>query len=853
MSSPSSSLVTQVRTGLFSLGYRNDLLIPDYSFALYTDDESSVEKIEIAAFARQPPSIRTACIGVTFATSENISKYASLGAPAIISLDNYANSADFWKFNNKGEPEIVASLNGDNLADYISKNTELSPESILRAKSLGSFHKSDQADLFDFGFVATIEKRIQEKLSELLGNTVDRIIKSSSDSRISPLNQDYKGIFRLLFRLIAAKLLNDRGYPGKWDDEDVNVVLKRIEAFYFIDGNPDPIIDSQIAKEVAWSEIRNGFHLENVSLETLAYVYENTFVDRKTRMHYSTHATPPEVAEYMVENLPFEDISADNRIVFEPFCGHAPFLVSAFVKLSSLLSSEISSDERHSYMSSHLKGMELDSFAIEVARYSLILADYPNPSGWKIEQGDFFESEHTTKYLEESTIVIFNPPYSSFSEKKGHEEREAKGSMGFEALNIILDYRPEYLGCILPRSFLTNPQLKDLRKKLISKYSNIKLLVLPDKVFEHAELETVVILAFGDEVVVERIVTCSHVSADNYDEFIYHRKPDWEFAKTYPSKEAVRLWVNPILEEISRHVAPLRTLGEFTTIRRGVEYNNIATAFSEDLIPGYVPGIRYMDKNYQPFQIGGTSFLSTDFDSMRRGKNISIEEWEIHPKVIVNANGKSRGMWRMVAAIDYDGLMCYQNMTALWPKANLSVYIIAAILNNPLANTIMSFNHSKGWHNPKSAIAQIPVPEIDSYYAEKIDLAVEKYIESLEHNIPKHDYVIFERRRKLLLEIDILVLKAYAFPIAIENEILSMFIEPRKIGGLTSEKDRDEIRSHTIDKYFLNGLTVFEARSLNFIDHLDDIALDEVYNPIISAIEKDDVAFFNDLIAKKEL
>ena len=127
---------------------------------------------------------------------------------------------------------------------------------------------------------------------------------------------------------------------------------------------------------------REGFHLQNVSLEALAYVYENTFVSRELRQAYGTHATPPEVAEFVVRQLPFEAISdRDQRTVFEPFAGHAPFLTAALGRLRALLPSSVGVDARHKYLVRMLSGIELDSFACEIAWHSLILADYPNPNG----------------------------------------------------------------------------------------------------------------------------------------------------------------------------------------------------------------------------------------------------------------------------------------------------------------------------------------------------------------------------------------------------------------------------------------------------------------------------------------
>lgn len=180
--------------------------------------------------------------------------------------------------------------------------------------------------------------------------------------------EDSRNLFRLIFRLVAAKLLTDRQHPGNWADPDVNVVIRNVNDFYFKISKPGQILPDIDVQQAAWDEIRMGFHLQNVSLEALAYVYENTFVSRELRQAYGTHATPPEVAEFVVRQLPFEAISdSDQRTVFKPFAGHAPFLTAALGRLRALLPSSMGVDVRHEYLVRMLSGIELDAFACEIA------------------------------------------------------------------------------------------------------------------------------------------------------------------------------------------------------------------------------------------------------------------------------------------------------------------------------------------------------------------------------------------------------------------------------------------------------------------------------------------------------
>ena len=80
----------------------------------------------------------------------------------------------------------------------------------------------------------------------------------------------------------------------------------------------------RIVHERFWSAL----NFQNLSVDVLAYVYENTLVDKKLRKARGIHATPPSVARYVLNRMPFEAVSQDERFTVEPFSGSASFLVA---------------------------------------------------------------------------------------------------------------------------------------------------------------------------------------------------------------------------------------------------------------------------------------------------------------------------------------------------------------------------------------------------------------------------------------------------------------------------------------------------------------------------------------------
>ena len=102
-------------------------------------------------------------------------------------------------------------------------------------------------------------------------------------------------MFRVVFRLLAAKVLQDRRHPDAkcWNADDLTSILGGIESYYSLSsvelGDQRNVLP---AFSAAWECLRGGINFANISSDDLAFVYENTLVTPEARKYFGTHSTP---------------------------------------------------------------------------------------------------------------------------------------------------------------------------------------------------------------------------------------------------------------------------------------------------------------------------------------------------------------------------------------------------------------------------------------------------------------------------------------------------------------------------------------------------------------------------------
>ena len=776
-----TSLYDRVKKELIDVGYVGNLIQEDYKFADILSSEYSVESIPLAAFAQDPPSYRNACFGVVtpngFSGSTLVSKYRSLGAPQVFEIDH--RHLTRWKMTGSGEPQFLDRVEADDVPAMFERHKNVwSPTRILRAKSAGH-SDSAQLDFFDTGLLPVLEHEARDKLDRLLRKTVNSAIHEFQNySEFT--DKDYPLLFRLLFRLIAAKVLGDRGHPGDWIKDDPRSVINAVQDFYFNDATPEDVLDHDGTQRVAWEHIKNAFHFQNLSVDALAYVYENTLVAKDTRRMFGIHSTPPEIAEYITRQLPFEDLDINERRVFEPFAGHAVFLVAAMQRLRELLPTTMSVAERHRYFVKMLSGIEIDDFANEVARLSLMLADYPNPDGWRLYAGDALSSSVFEEELTTARIVLCNPPFENFTiDERTRYQGVTSVRKPAAILSKVLNNPPDLLGFVLPRSFATGLGYRRVRSLIGQTYSSIDMVALPDQVFSHSDADAVLLLASKISSAPRKIRTGIVEKNDLSKFYLTHAtktRTECEF-EVSPTIFRDSMW-EPPLRNVWQESDKLQLLDEFAEIHRGIEYNipfrgNHELLISKNPRPGFSVGVHKVKDSLEPFVVGKTVYLNSSPELMKGNAYRRI--W-IQPKLIVNSARRTRGAWRLMASIDHEGIVCYQNFHGLWPKKEMSLETLSAILNGPVANAFVA-TREYGRDIKIQTLKRIPVPVLDAQQDYAIASTVREYVHFRTRQMQGDVSCVVANDvcKRLLAQIDALVLIGYDFSPRTERSLLDYF------------------------------------------------------------------------------
>lgn len=781
-----TKLLQPLVNGFKRIGYSDQLVQEDYEYAdiLAHVGEYKTKTIPLAVFSQTPFSYKTASFGVIISNGrsghESVQECRSLGAPQIIEVAT--NEVRRWRVSLHDDPVCLGTGNLDDLHELFDSNREeWAPGRVLTAKS----DTSRQLDFVDLGLLPALDNEVRKKINNLLEDSIGLAIRTLEPGK-GLSDDEHPLLFRLVFRLIASKILLDRKHPALGAVHDSESAIREAEKFCFGDREPEPVLKDIETQTKVWNHIRDAFHFQNLSVNALAYVYENTLVTDKTRRELSIHSTPPEIAEYIVRRLPIEKLEPDERRVFEPFSGHSVFLVAAMQRLKDLLPGDMASEERHKYLVRMLNGIEIDSFAREVALLSLMMSDYPNSNGWNLHGGDAFTSPQFELELSKANIVLCNPPFEEFS----RHDRLSNGGAGSkwkaaEALDRVLQSPPKLLGFVMPRAFISSDDYRGLQEKLGSTYASIEVISLPDNVFQNSGVETVLLLCSGKYRGAVSLRTV-RVSKSELQDFYAGRTPSSldERSVAVGNELTNVLWIPPI-KEVWEATTGMCELGDFITIRTGIRYNvNLAKdrtrVFSAHEKSGFRLGIEMVHDSMEPYVAAATGFLNMDPALMTTSTEHFL--WD-KPKLIINAIRRSRGVWKVTSAVDHCGFVFSRNLYGIWPEENLKLEVIAAILNGPVGN---GFLHSqeKGRHIRITDLRKVPVPEFTDGQQQGIVSLVQQYINDRKlwlqagqdsKNFHKHCL-------ELLKAIDAEVLKAYHLEPRLERMLLDSFNDQNRLG-----------------------------------------------------------------------
>jgi hypothetical protein len=774
---------------LRGLGFTGELLQQRYTFNDWFLANAPQREV-CAAFGQTPLSYDSACFAILTSTSPAtrnlIANYRALGAP--FALEIRGDSVIPWRVGRDVEntTQFAGRIPLEAIeAAFDQRKSQWSPDGILRAKNIGLPTAPRQLDFIDLGLIPALEEEISYKLHPLLNESLtaaQKVYKQRTGQ--SP---DVRRLFRLIFQLLAGRVLHDRAIPGfrsLGTVQDPAAILEQVRKHY---GENLPILQDRAAQQAAFERLWTGFSFRNLSVDILAHIYENTLVDPDIRDELGIHSTPRSIARYIVNRLPFENIPRDQRLVVEPCSGHGVFLVSALKRLRDLLPASMDGQERHRYFVKMLRGFEKDVFALEVSRLCLTLADFPNHNGWKVKPADVFNSKQYERVLQQARIVLCNPPFEDFSKTASHRCDGVVQKPAAVLKKVLIQLPADgLLGFVLPRNFISGKAYREIREALAQRFDEVEIVALPDRIFRHALLETCLLLGKvpRSSGVSVRIGFAEVKDKDREGFLSAYTVSRSDRAEKTAAQASQSLTVLP-LNEIWQRLQALPHLDDVAEIHRGVEWKQ---PFDEKKYlsltpkPGFVPGVNSAEGQFRYFEQPDVIQLCAA-PASRRGNAWDLD-WRAS-KVVMNAIRVSRGPWRIAAFPDDRSLTFSQNFHCLWPKKTWSPKLLAAILNGPVAAAHVYANESAK-HIRKNTLKRLPVPP--NFTPEHVG-TIERLVDDFLHAVATDTTAGLELwcstgtgpiARRILAQIDAEILRAYDLPPRLERELLDFFRNERR-------------------------------------------------------------------------
>jgi len=310
---------------------------------------------------------------------------------------------------------------------------------------------------------------------------------------------------------------------------------------------------------------------------------------------------------------------------------------------------------------------------------------------------------------------------------------------------------------------------------------NIETIALPDRIFAFSDQETMLVLASKRNEAPDVYVNTRSFWVEEND-----RKPFLETARLphgidktiYRASHTIPIsfW-NPPLSEIWDYLRANPILKDIAEFHQGIWWNTSLEKEKNRLISsnpktGFKKGLDTIQRKIEPYYAQG--FIYLNMDERYRRTTAHLFPWE-SPKVIANSRRISRGPWRLVGYLDSDGLVCTKSFIGIWPKADMNVEVLTALINSPIVNVAL-YLKSYGRDNSIRILEQIPIPIPTNINKEDITCLV-RYYAKLRSGIGRdlakepsiHEFI------QTLMEIDGLILKAYDLPPRLERKLLERF------------------------------------------------------------------------------
>ncbi len=788
---------------LIRCGYKHSLLKTGARYAGRPD-------VALIAFAHEPTDARSACIAALNVEIDPVPAVAEcflLGAPVVLAC--HRDRVQVFKHAVPTPQRVGDPMAPDKLDQFFDRHSaELDPHEIYRLKTRGLLKppKPQQLKFVDVGLMRLVDEDIGRELTRLVERIVDRLV--STFGRVAPTEAQGTWILKWAFRLLAGKILKDKevdAFQGL-DLLAYERVAELVGKHYARGGNGLPV--GTIAQRGALQEaarLVGGYaHLGRVTTEALADVYESALVSRETRKALGTHSTPSYLADYMVWQLAdwIEKIPLDDLWVFEPACGHSAFLVSV-MRFIREAHPALQTARRSRLYRERFSGIELDRFALEIAKLSLTLADVPNPDGWEqVVHGNMFANRCAPlrRGAEQCTLLLANPPFE-----------EAKA---FRVLKETIPHlRPgAVFGFVVPQAIIYSPKrsVSEFRKWLLRNCQISEVCAFPQGMFKFSDHESGLLLGRRIDRRVGGLTRATFRAVRDKDKERFKERygttTRYDVAHVrFLEAEHCSLWI-PDLDEVWQACNSMRKLGSIAEIGKGLDHRSKKSGLPEGTIPtskrkpegagfrrGFKSTLRHDGQVVRIHELPDLYYLNLNKGAIATARAGATPR----PQVLLNYGRVTRvGTWRLVAYLDGRGHPFTSRFLSVRPKAqNCPLEYLWALCNSPVANAF-AFCHTMKRDNTQAIISRIAIPRASDQDVERVVRAAKEYLNAapsfdetrdarapeLPFDQPSEPVIDAATLRRLLLAVDAEVLRLYALPAWAERRLLDRFADSRRKG-----------------------------------------------------------------------
>lgn len=767
---------------LLDAGYNAANVVKSYRFAWRNAEGGlSGQSAGIVAFSSAPHNMRTACVGVMDAdestAAQLLDRFRFLTTPLLIA--RHKGSVYLYSVRKTVDATpLLEAPQSDWMEKFASRMREIRPESLLSAK-----RDEIQLPFVDSALSPWAETITERTLTTLLESTIAGALSRVPRSRrASPAVQ--RQVVRLVIQLFAARVLEDQQIIEVSDH--ASEALEQAASRFGSSFDPTIVASARYGRNVAnftFEVLRSRFTLTSVTPEMIGHAYENALVTGPVRRELGIYYTPRSLADYVLDRLPVEALSLDDRLLLDPCCGSGSFLGAGYRRLSSLLPKDWSADQRHDYLRRRIVGSDVDGFAREIAVLAMIIGDLHNHDGWRILDRNVHDV--TRRQLGFGpNIIVTNPPFREVKQKG--QRRETGAEILLKLLRLLAP--GGLMGVVLPQSVLESRAGREARAAVLDTGELLEVDTLPGGLFASNADTAVLLLRKKSDGRRASVGVASTMVRELHSRDLPGFRRAWRFSHSYLVDPASwsedperRFLMSPLVQLWKKIEDSCATLGEVADVRAGIRVKHSdRSSVADKRRSGNVPYVERLDV-LRPFALLTTHDVRPlrwlrYGDQLDRARDPKIFA---PAKVLLNSNRNPASPWRFVAAIAPEGLFFSHNFHGVIPL-DTTLEAVVAVLNGPVANAWFHGRCRKRWVVLKT-LKELPFPHFDPEALEllasrvsALERAVVARVKKAEEGLFYDGFVDSEEAARLRSEIDQLVFDAYGLTSGERGDVLKI-------------------------------------------------------------------------------